>query len=261
MNVFDAIIQRRSFRGEFQNRQIDQNDLNRILEAARWTPSPFNVQPWELLIIQETEGKEYLSKMTEQAVVEQFRDPKFLEDNSQWMCLDETEWRNRGDGVLLTDHITLPTMLQNAPEKLTGSILKVLLKNAKSLSILGHLGAGKIPANEMATQVRESPLLILITMNTNRKPPGEGATRWMWLSIGMLIQNILLAATSLEIGVQFVSAPLENETDREKICKHFNLSEFHEVMTLLRIGYIDTAVGGDSVRLNTSDFVHFENKA
>ena len=261
MNVHDAIIQRRSYRGEFQNRQIDKIDLNRILEAARWTPSPFNVQPWELLIIQASEGKDFLAKMTEQAVVEQFKDPKFLEDNSQWMCLDETEWKNRGDGVLLTDHITLPKMFQDASEKLTGNILKFLLNNAKSLSILGHVGAGKMPANEMATQVRESPLLILITMNTNRKPPGESASRWMWLSMGMLIQNILLAATSLGIGVQFVSAPLESETDRKKICSHFNFPEYHEVMTLLRIGYIDTEDEGEAVRLETSEFVHFENKS
>ena len=260
MDVFDAIIQRRSYRGEFQNRQIDESDLNRILEAARWTPSPFNVQPWELLIIQESEGKDFLAEMTEQTVVAQFKDSQFLEDNSQWMCLDETEWKNRGDGVLLTDHITLPKMLHEAPKKLTGSILKLLLHNAKSLSILGHLGAGKIPANEIATQVRESPLLMLITMNTNRKPPGEGASRWMWLSLGMLIQNILLAATSLGIGVQFVSAPLESETDREKICRHFNFPEYHEAMTLLRIGYIDAEEGGDSVRLDTSEFVYYENR-
>ena len=95
MNVHDAIIQRRSYRGEFQNRQIDKSDLNRILEAARWTPSPFNVQPWELLIIQASEGKDFLAKMTEQAVVEQFKDSKFLEDNSQWMCLDETECQRK----------------------------------------------------------------------------------------------------------------------------------------------------------------------
>lgn len=260
MNVFDAIIQRRSYRGEFQNRQIDQTDLNRILEAARWTPSPFNVQPWELLLIQEAEGKDYLANMTEQAVVDQFKDSNFLEDNSKWMCLDETEWKTRGDGVLLTDHVTLPKLFKDTSNKLTGSILRSLLNNAKSLSILGHLGAGKIPASEIAAQVRESPVLILITMNTKRKPPGEGASRWMWLSIGMLIQNILLAATSLDIGVQFVSAPLESETDREEICNHFNFKENYEVMTLLRLGYMDTGEEGDSVRLVTSDFVHFENK-
>ncbi len=257
MDVFEAIIQRRSYRGEFQNRPIDEADLKRLIEAARWTPSPFNVQPWELLIIQESEGKDVLADMTEQAIVEQFKDTKFLEDNSLWMCLNETEWKDRGDGVLLTDHVILPKLLQDCPEKLTGSILKRLLKNAKSLTILGHLGAGKLPAKEIATQVREAPLLILVTMNTNRQPPGEGATRWMWLSMGMLIQNMLLAATSLGIGVQFVSAPLESEKDRELIRQLFNIPNYLEVMTLLRMGYVSSE-DGSSVRLKPSEFVHFE---
>ncbi len=257
MNIFEAITQRRSYRGEFQDRPIDEAHLNRLIEAARWTPSPFNVQPWELLIIQESEGKDVLADMTKRAIIEQFKDTKFLEDNSRWMCLNETEWEDRADGVLLTDHVTLPKLLQNCPEKLTGSILKGLLKNAKSLTILGHLGAGKMPAKEIATQVREAPLLVLITMNSRRRPPGEGATRWMWLSIGMMIQNILLAATSLDIGVQFVSAPLESETDRESIRQHFNIPDYHEVMTLLRIGYVSSE-NGNSVRLKPSEFVHYE---
>ncbi len=256
MNIFEAITQRRSYRGEFQNRPIDEADLNQLIEAARWTPSPFNVQPWELVIIQESEGKEVLADITQQAIIEQFKDSKFLDDNSRWMCLNETEWQDRGDGVLLSDHVTLPKLLQNCPEKLTGSILKGLLKNAKSLTIMGHLGAGKMPAKEIATQVREAPLLILITMNTKRNPPGEGATRWMWLSMGMLIQNMLLAATSLDIGVQFVSAPLESETDRENICHLFNIPDYHEVMTLLRMGYIDSE-DGSSVRLKPTEFVHY----
>lgn len=257
MHIFDAITQRRSYRGEFQSRPIDEGDLNRLIEAARWTPSPFNVQPWELIIIQESAGKDALAEITEQAIIEQFKDAQFLEDNSLWMCLNETEWQERGDGVLLTDHVTLPKLLQNCPEKLTGSILKGLLKNAKSLTIMRHLGAGKIPAKEIAAQVREAPLLILVTMNTERRPPGEGGTRWMWLSIGMLIQNMLLAATSLDIGVQFVSAPLETEADRKHISQLFNIPDFHEVMTLLRIGYVSSE-GGSAVRLEPSEFVHFE---
>ncbi len=257
MKVFDAIIQRRSYRGEYKEHPIDDVDLNHIIEAARWTPSPFNVQPWELLIIKEPKGKDVLANMTENAVVEQFKDLQFLDDNSQWMSIDETEWKERGDGVLLTDHITLPKLFQEAPKKLTGSILKGLVKNTKTLSILGHLGAGKLPAKDIAAQVREAPLLILITMNTQRKPPGKGANRWMWLSVGMLIQNMLLAATALGIGVQFVSAPLESDTDRDKIRKHFNIPDYHEVMTLLRLGYVDSDTG-DSVRLETEEFIHYE---
>lgn len=252
MNVFDAIKQRRSHRGEFQNQPIDTADLDQLIEASRWAPSPFNVQPWELLIIQETDGKSALAAVTEHAIVAQFKDAKFLNDNSRWMRLTRAEWQKHGDGVLLAEHVTLPKPLQDAPEK-----LKPLLKNAKSLTFLGHLGAGKMPAKEIAEQVRSAPLLMLVTMNCKRYPPGEGATRWMWLSMGMLIQNLLLTATALDIGVQFVSAPLERAEDRDKIRQLFNIPAFHEVITLLRMGYVDRD-NADSVRLQPSEFVHFE---
>jgi nitroreductase len=253
MNVFDAITQRRSHRGTFQDRAVEADDLEKLIEAARWTPSPFNVQPWELVFIQETEGKSALADLTERAVIAQFKDAKFLDDNSRWMRLTEAEWQEQGDGVLLAEHVTLPKPLQDAPEKL----LQGLLKNAKSFTLLGHLGAGKIPAKEIALQVREAPLLMLITMNCKRYPPGEGGTRWMWLSMGMLIQNVLLAATALGIGVQFVSPPLERAADREQVRQLFNIPTSHEVITLLRIGYVEEN-SGSSVRLQPSEFVHFE---
>ena len=253
MNVFDAITQRRSHRGTFQERAIDAADLEKLIEAARWAPSPFNVQPWELVLIQETEGKDAVANVTERAIIDQFKDAKFLDDNSRWMRLTEAEWQAHGDGVLLEEHVTLPKPLQDAPEKL----LQGLLKNAKSFTLLGHLGAGKVPAKEIAAHVRESPLLVLVTMNCKRYPPGEGGTRWMWLSMGMLIQNILLAATALNIGVQFVSPPLERVADREQIRQLFNIPTSHEVITLLRMGYVEES-GGNATRLKTSEFVHFE---
>ncbi|MCG9132527.1 nitroreductase family protein [Candidatus Poribacteria bacterium] len=253
MNVFDAMTQRRSHRGTFQERPIDPDDLEKLIEAARWAPSPFNVQPWELVLIQEAAGKAALADITEHAIIEQFKDSKFLDDNSRWMRLTEAEWQARGDGVLLTDHVTLPKPLQDAPEQL----LQGLLKNAKSFTFFGHLGAGKIPAKEIATQVREAPLLMLVTMNCKRYPPGEGGTRWMWLSMGMLIQNVLLAATALKIGAQFVSAPLERAADREQIRQLLTVPTSHEIITLLRMGYVEGS-DGNSVRLNAAEFVHFE---
>ena len=51
MNIFDAITQRRSHRGTFQNRAIDAADLEKLIEAARWTRSPLNVPNLSLIHI------------------------------------------------------------------------------------------------------------------------------------------------------------------------------------------------------------------
>ena len=79
------------------------------------------------------------------------------------------------------------------------------------------------------------------------------------MSMGMLIQNVLLAATALKIGVQFVSAPLERAADREQIRQRLNVPTAHEIITLLRMGYVEEN-DGNSVRLNATEFVHFEKR-
>src|SRR4051812_3172257 len=54
METWDAIRSRRNTR-EYQDRPIDQADLDRILEAGRRSPSSMNEQPWDLIVVTERE--------------------------------------------------------------------------------------------------------------------------------------------------------------------------------------------------------------
>jgi len=55
MEVFEAIRNRRAVR-KFKPDIIPDDILLKILEAARWAPSPFNTQPWEFIIIKDKEA-------------------------------------------------------------------------------------------------------------------------------------------------------------------------------------------------------------
>ncbi len=61
MEVSEAIRKRCSVR-QFRDMIIPDDILHRILEAARWTPSPFNTQPWEFIIIKDKETLKAISK-------------------------------------------------------------------------------------------------------------------------------------------------------------------------------------------------------
>ena len=82
----------------------------------------------------------------------------------------------------------------------------------------------------------------------------------MWIGMGTMIQNLLLAATALRIGVQFVSAPIESHAERERMRRLFSIPDSHEIVTLLRLGYVD-AIVGESVRLPASTLVKYEDYA
>ncbi len=61
MDVFEAIRNRCAVR-QFKPETIPDDILLKILEAARWAPSPFNTQPWEFIIIKDKETLKSISK-------------------------------------------------------------------------------------------------------------------------------------------------------------------------------------------------------
>ena len=60
MDVFEAIKERRSVRA-FTDERVSEEDVKRLIEAARWAPSAGNTQPLELVVVRDIEVKQKLS--------------------------------------------------------------------------------------------------------------------------------------------------------------------------------------------------------
>jgi nitroreductase len=60
MNVLDAIKTRKSVRA-YQDRSVEEEKLNQILDAARLAPSASNRQEWRFVIVREEETKKKLA--------------------------------------------------------------------------------------------------------------------------------------------------------------------------------------------------------
>jgi nitroreductase len=61
VETWDAIRARRNVR-TYQDRPIPTEDLDRILEAARRTPSSMNEQPWDFVVCTERDALEQLAR-------------------------------------------------------------------------------------------------------------------------------------------------------------------------------------------------------
>lgn len=59
--MYDDILSLRAIR-DYQDRQLDPADLDRILEAARWTGSSKNRQNWSWVVVQEPERRERVAE-------------------------------------------------------------------------------------------------------------------------------------------------------------------------------------------------------
>ena len=56
-SFLDLVKKRRSIRS-FKADPVADSDIEKIIEAARWAPSGFNLQPWEFVVVKDTEIKE-----------------------------------------------------------------------------------------------------------------------------------------------------------------------------------------------------------
>ena len=251
MEFIEAVLKRRTNRDPFVNKPISQEDINIIIESARWAPSPFNIQPWEIIIVTKQESKDELAKLVQKSMSAQMGDARFLHDVSQWISLSQDEWQERGEGVMIDDHVDLPEFIKDRTK------LKPLLNNAKNMSFLGKLGLGKIGASKFVELLKKAPLIMIILLNKQKRSPGENRETWELLGMGGFIEHILLTATALNIGTHFINAPLETKKDRDELRKIFSVPDQYEPVCLIRAGYFDNKPK-PSVRLKPEKFVHYE---
>ncbi|MBU7048220.1 MAG: nitroreductase family protein, partial [Theionarchaea archaeon] len=72
MEIFEAIRTRRSIR-EFTGEKIPDEDLEKILDAARYAPSPENMQMWRYVIVRDDqELKDFIAEVSKNAASEVF---------------------------------------------------------------------------------------------------------------------------------------------------------------------------------------------
>ena len=58
-DIMEIILSRRSVR-RYQEKDIPEEILNKVLEAARWAPSWANAQPWEIVVVKDKSIKEQI---------------------------------------------------------------------------------------------------------------------------------------------------------------------------------------------------------
>ena len=59
MDFLEIIAGRRSVR-KYQNQEVGEEVLDRVLEAVRWAPSGGNIQPWEVIVVRDSGTKKAL---------------------------------------------------------------------------------------------------------------------------------------------------------------------------------------------------------
>jgi len=70
LDVFEAIKERRSVRA-YTGEEVSDEDVERLIEAARWAPSAGNTQPWAFVVVKDVETRRKLSSATQQTLIKE----------------------------------------------------------------------------------------------------------------------------------------------------------------------------------------------
>ena len=60
LDLFEAIEQRRSVRA-YTKEDVSEEEVEKLIDAARWAPSAGNIQPWKFVIVRDTKIKQKLA--------------------------------------------------------------------------------------------------------------------------------------------------------------------------------------------------------
>ena len=83
--LMDVLRHRRAVRG-YQDRPVEAEKIERVLEAARWAPSGANAQPWEFVVVTDEELVWEIGDVYVQEYDGKYREstPNFPVDNKRW---------------------------------------------------------------------------------------------------------------------------------------------------------------------------------
>jgi len=154
MDVIEAIRKRRSINFFEPGREIPDEKLEELIEAANLSPSSFNVQPWKVVVVKDPERKKVLRgcafdqpKVEEaSAVLIMVADPDFLEENfdrvlESWVRLGYmTEDRREGNWGLARKLYGTPESLERryTAVKNTALFAMSLMLAAQGLGLETH---------------------------------------------------------------------------------------------------------------------------
>jgi nitroreductase len=228
MNAMSKAIKNRlSARGPYDlHRSVSQEDLQQILEAARWAPTAHNMQNFEIILV---DDKTLLKKLGNlKSPVSQ----AFIRENHALLSFSVEELKQRKVGILGT---WFPAFMRDLSIKPTAE--------EKTSSFQGSL-------------VKKNPVLLVVVFDPGKRAPASRGDTLGFMSLGCVMQNMWLMASSLGLSFHIVSSFNDGavETKAKKI---LGIPKNLKIAFTCRLGYASSSERYLRVRRDVKDFTSY----
>ena len=185
--MLKTIRERHSSRGEFdQNKPVSKDQLETILEAARWSPTAHNMQNFDIIVVDDRKLIETIGKIKSTISEE------FIRENFRQLSHSEEELSRKKVGILGA---------QFPPKWTDASKLDEAIKE-------------RAPA-PLSYTIRGGQTILLALYDTRKRAPASEGDYLGALSLGCLMENIWLMAEELGISMHIMSAFMADEVQKQ----------------------------------------------
>ena len=227
-DLLKLMKERRSTRVPFDmNRPVPGKDLQQILDAARWTPTAHNMQNFEIIVVDDTNVIQSISKI-KRPISE-----IFIRENYPLLSFSEEELGRRKTGILGTVF----------PESWRHPDFNISDRSEEELASMQR----PFPA---------SPLMLVVVYDPSHRAPASEGDFLGIISLGCAMENMWLMASSLGIGFHILSS-LSSEPVVGEVKRILKIPLQLTVAFTCRLGYPREPLPAYlRVRRDVDDFVH-----
>lgn len=227
--LIKLIRERHTTREPFDaTRPIGRTELKMILEAARWAPTPNNMQNFEIVLVDEQEPLEAIGKIPAEM------SEHFLRENYAQLSFSDDELRIKKAGMLAS---VFPEAWTNPEAWNPESDYR------SQLTFLGR-------------SVQETSLLLVVLYDEGSHAPGEARDLSGHMGMGCVMENMWLMSESLGIGFHVLTVFGDGQVEKQ-VRKILHIPPHMKIAFACALGYpcaSDTAT--PRVRRDIEDFVH-----
>ncbi len=249
MELFDAIVNRKTTNTAFADKKVSREDIELLVKMASHSPSHFNSQPWRFVIVQEQEIIDRIAKIAGDAMVQLMDDGRFWKQYRKYFRFSEEEMEKTKDGIHI-DH--LPSFLKPFAKSIFSETGGKIISRFKVSRILG---------NDEEKLVATSPILFAIALTKDEYKKEELSGFYSVISMGAVIQTLWLVTTAIGMGMQFISTPGEIPEKWKEIVSILGIPDDYELAAVFRMGYVDSSVKRPTIDWRSSQRKDFHELA
>jgi len=207
-DLIRTIRARESTRTRFdQRRRVDSEKVKMIIEAARWAPTPHNMQNFEIVAVDDPE------LLREIGGVKSRTSEGFIRENYEQLSFSRRELSEKRVGIL-------------------GEYFPPEWRNPATFAS----AARNTPPRPLSDMIDGSPLVMIVLYDPDRRAPASEGDFLGIMGLGCVMENMWLMATALGLGVQVMSVFGGSDVGKS-IGRILGVPASKRIAYALRLGY------------------------